>query len=68
MEINNRILIDYRKKYQNKWVAKDIKTRTVLEADQSLAVLDKKMRELNKDYLLEKVLPLYSVFIPSAVL
>ena len=68
METNNHVLIEYRRKYQNKWVAKDVKTRAVLEADQSLAVLDKKMRELSKDYLLEKVLPLYSVFVPLAVL
>lgn len=53
----------YKKKYQNKWIAKDPKTSEVIKADVKLDKLIEKMEKTNTDYVLEKVLPLNKLFI-----
>ncbi len=68
MKTKNKALIDFKLKYQNMWLARDPVTGAVLEADKSLAVLAEKMRTLNNDYTVEKVMPLNSVYVPSIIL
>ena len=56
-------VLKYKKKYQNKWVAKDPVTSEVIESDVKLESLVNKMEETKTDYILEKVLPLKQAFI-----
>ena len=56
-------ILDYKKKYQNKWVAKDPVTSEVIKADKKLDKLVEKMEKTNTDYVLEKVLPINKAFI-----
>lgn len=56
-------ILNYKKKYQNKWIAKDPKTSEVIKADIKLDKLIEKMEKTNTDYVLEKVLPLNKLFI-----
>ena len=56
-------VLQYTKKYQRKWVAKNPNSNTVIASNKNLEKLVKKMEEKNTDYVLEKVLPLDTVFI-----
>jgi len=64
MKSANEQLIEYRRKYQNKWVAVDKKTFIVLSSSKKLKSLIKKADIKNKDYVIEKVLPINTAFIP----
>ncbi|OGC50634.1 hypothetical protein A2716_03025 [candidate division WWE3 bacterium RIFCSPHIGHO2_01_FULL_40_23] len=57
-------LIEYKEKYQNKWVALDPKTQAVLAADEDLKKLSNKMKKIGTNYILDKVLPIDMIFIP----
>ena len=64
MKNTNEQLIDYRRKYQNKWVALDKTTSAVLYSNKNLKSLVKKVDAKGRDYVLEKVLPVNTAFIP----
>jgi len=64
MNEKNSELINYRKKYQNKWVALDKKNNNVIASDVELKKLIKKADKKCKNYILEKVLPLNYVLVP----
>ena len=64
MNSTNKQLIEYRRKYQNRWVALDKKTSIVLYSSENLKNLIKKADIAHKEYVLEKVLPLNTTFIP----
>jgi len=56
-------IIEFKRKYQNKWVALDIEDGKVLLASSNLKRLVKSLGK-KKDYVLEKVLPPDVAFIP----
>lgn len=62
--MNKEDLISFKRKYQNKWVARSPKTGEVLDSDKNLKELAVKLDGLHQDYTLEKVLPLNRAFIP----
>lgn len=68
MRIKNKALIDYKRKYQNTWVAKNPVTDEAIASDKDLAKLAEKMKKMGVDYTLEKVLPLYSAFVSNVAL
>lgn len=59
-----RRLIDFKEKYQNKWVAFDSATNSILASDKNLKKLAFKLQDIKQDYTLEKVLPRNVVFVP----
>lgn len=62
--MTNQELINFTRKYQSKWVAKDSKTNRVLKADKDLSILAEKLEKTKPDYTLEKIPPLNTLFIP----
>ena len=64
MKSINEQLVEYRRKYQNKWVALDKTTSAVLYSNKNLKNLVKKADVKSRDYVLEKVLPINAAFIP----
>jgi len=64
MNSANKQLIEYGRKYQNKWVALDKTTSTVLYSNKNLKSLIKKADTTSREYVLEKVLPINTAFIP----
>lgn len=64
MNKKNVELIQFKKKYQNKWVALSPKTGQVLDSGKDLTKIVYKLSVQKKEYVLEKVLPLNTLFIP----
>lgn len=64
MNSANEQLIEYRRKYQNKWVALDKTTSAVLYSSKDLKNLIKKADATSREYVLEKVLPINTAFVP----
>lgn len=64
MHKDNKQLLAYRIKYQNKWVALDTKSSKVLASDKNLSSVVAKANKKNTKYVLEKVLPISKAFIP----
>ena len=58
-------LIEFKRLYQNKWVAKDLKTGKVLAAAEKLKDVADKASKITEEYSVENVLPLNSVFMPQ---
>ena len=56
--------IEYQEKYQNNWVVLDKKNKKILAFGKNLNLLIKKVNTKGKEYILEKVLPINSAFIP----
>ncbi|MBU0534986.1 MAG: hypothetical protein ABIJ82_03625 [Patescibacteria group bacterium] len=63
MNSANEQLIEYRRKYQNKWVALDKTTSAVLYSNKNLKSLVKKADAASREYVFEKVLPINTAFI-----
>jgi hypothetical protein len=68
MNSRNLELIEFKRKYQNQWVALDPKTGKVLASNKNLKIIAKSKSLQNKDYVLEKVTPLNSLFIPTTII
>jgi hypothetical protein len=64
MRKTNKELINFTKKYQNKWVALDPKTKEVLASNKDLETLVENLESKKKDYFIEKVVPANIAFIP----
>lgn len=62
--MEKRKLIQFKEKYQNKWVAIGQKSGRVLGFGRDLRKLSHELGSVSEDYLLEKVTPLAKAFAP----
>ena len=59
-------LYDFQSTYKNQWVARDISTEEVVDADRDLALLMKRLQKRGVEYVLEHILPPDVLYAPFA--
>ena len=67
MNDRNIKLIDFKRKYQNQWIALNPKTGEVIASNKDLKKIVNNRSLRKKNYVLEKVLPLNALFIPTTI-